>query len=176
MIQYAVFKRLALKSFQLTLLATLAVALIGEVNTSLGGTGLPLPRFVTLRSDQSNIRVGPGSRYPIKYVVLRAGVPVEIIAEFDIWRKIHDIEGNEGWVHQVLLSGRRGVIVQGPETRTLKAEPKAEVRALAQVEPQVIGKIIRCPVGPWCQIEFNGHRGWMNRSDVWGVYPDEEVR
>src|ERR1700745_1267941 len=75
--------------------------------------GLPVPRFVTLRSDQVNVRTGPGERYPIEWVFTRKGMPVEILAEFDVWRKIRDWQGTEGWVHQRMVTGNRAVIVKG---------------------------------------------------------------
>jgi SH3-like domain-containing protein len=143
------------------------------------GTGLPVPRFVTLRSDEVNLRTGPGSRYPIEWVYSRRGLPVEVVAEFDTWRRIRDVEGIEGWVHQSLLAGRRGLIVEGPDNRAVRAEPDDRAELVAWAEPGAIGSLLRCPAlgdeAAWCYVEFDGYRGWIGRDSIWGVYPGEEV-
>ena len=136
-------------------------------------SGLPVPRFVTLRSDEVNVRTGPGVRYPVEWVFVRKGMPVEITAEFDTWRRIRDIDGAQGWVHQSMLSGRRSLTVTG-KMRTLRREASESAEAMAQVEPGVIGRIRKCH-GAWCQVELQGYKGWLLRSEIWGVYPSEEV-
>lgn len=136
-------------------------------------SGLPVPRFVTLRSDEVNVRTGPGVRYPVEWVFVRKGMPVEITAEFDTWRRIRDIDGAQGWVHQSMLSGRRSLTVTG-KMRTLRREASESAEAMAQVEPGVIGRIRKCH-GAWCQVELQGYKGWLQRSEIWGVYPTEEV-
>lgn len=137
-------------------------------------SGLPVPRFVSLRSGEVNIRTGPGVRYPVEWVFVRPGMPVEITAEFDTWRRIRDWEGTQGWVHQSMLSGRRAMVVTGA-MRTLRQEPAATAAAVAQAEQGVIGRLLECR-GAWCQVEAGGYRGWLERDEFWGVYPKEEVR
>ncbi len=136
-------------------------------------SGLPVPRFVTLRADKVNVRAGPGPQYPVEWVFERKGMPVEVIAEHDNYRKIRDIEGTVGWVHQNLLSSRRAIIVSGT-TRPLRREPQEGARAAAMVEPNVIGQLLVCK-GAWCRIDVNGYRGWLKRTEFWGVYTDEPV-
>ncbi len=136
-------------------------------------SGLPVPRFVTLRADKVNVRTGPGARYPVEWVFERKGMPVEIVAEFDTWRKVRDIQGTEGWVHQNLLSSRRGVIITGT-VRTLRREPREDSVAVARAEPDVIGQLLECKA-EWCRVEVGGLRGWLNRGELWGVYPNEKV-
>jgi SH3-like domain-containing protein len=135
---------------------------------------LPLPRFVSMRLGDVNLRVGPGLRYPIIWVYKKKDVPVEITAEFDTWRKIRDWEGTEGWVNHAALSGRRSVIVTG-EIRTLKRSADPNAAAIARVEPGVIGKLLECPAGSpdWCRIEIDDMRGWVRRAEIWGVSPTE---
>jgi len=137
------------------------------------GTGLPIPRFVVLRAEEVNLRAGPGPRYPVEWVFRRRDLPVEITAEFDTWRRIRDIEGTEGWVHQSLLSGgkRRTVIVVG-EIRTLRASASPTAAPVARAEPGVVARLRRCKA-EWCEVEAGGRRGWLTRQEVWGVYPDE---
>ncbi len=133
---------------------------------------LPVPRFVTLDSREVNLRAGPGKEYPILWVYRRKGLPVEIVQEFDDWRRIRDREGTLGWVQQNLLSGRRNVQIL-PPTRALLAEPQEESRLVARLEPGVIAKVIECAAGLWCRIEADGVEGWMPRAALWGVREDE---
>ena len=136
-------------------------------------SGQPMPRFVTLRSDKVNVRTGPGARYPVEWVFERKGMPVEIVAEFDTWRKVRDIQGTEGWVHQNLLSSRRGVIIAGG-VRTLRREPREDAAVVARAEPDVIGQLLECKA-EWCRVEVSSLRGWLKRNELWGVYPNEKV-
>jgi len=133
----------------------------------------PVPRFASLRADEVNLRTGPGERYPIDWVLVKKGLPVEIVQEFDVWRKIRDSQGSEGWVHQRMVTGTRTVIVAGA-MRLLHGEPDAAAAVVARVEPGVVARLLECR-GPWCRIETQGIKGWLGRSEVWGVYPDEVV-
>jgi SH3-like domain-containing protein len=133
----------------------------------------PVPRFVSLRVDEVNLRTGPGERYPIDWVLVKKGLPVEIVQEFDVWRKVRDSQGSEGWVHQRMVSGTRTVIVAG-KLRTLHADADAAAPAVARVEAGVLARLLECH-GSWCRIEAQGIKGWLERSEIWGVYPDETV-
>lgn len=135
---------------------------------------LPLPRFVSLKADEVNLRAGPGESYPVDWVYTRKGLPVEIIAEYDQWRKVRDIEGTVGWVHQVMLSGLRTVIVTGEagNVRTAHTGPSADDRAAFEAQPGVQGTLIVCEPG-WCRIEVAGTKGWLPMSELWGVYPED---
>lgn len=136
-------------------------------------TGLPVPRFVAMRAHEANLRTGPGRSYPVEWVFSRKGMPVEITAEFDTWRRIRDWEGSQGWVHQSMLTGKRTVMVRG-DTAPLHREPSAESAVVAFAKPSVMGKLLKCR-GVWCQVDMQGHKGWLTRSQVWGVYRDEKV-
>lgn len=134
---------------------------------------LPVPRFVSLRVDEVNLRSGPGERYPIDWVLTKKGLPVEIVQEFDVWRKIRDSQGSVGWVHQRMITGTRTVIITG-ETRTLHADPEPASPAVARAEPGVVARLLECR-GAWCRVEAQDLRGWLRRGEVWGVYADEAV-
>jgi len=134
---------------------------------------LPVPRFVSLRADEVNLRTGPGERYPIDWVLTRKGLPVEIVEEFEAWRKIRDPQGTEGWVHQRMVTGTRTVIVTG-DVRTLHADADAAAPAVARAEPGVIAHLLDCR-DTWCRVELQGMKGWLKRGEVWGVYPTEAV-
>ncbi|MEA2756654.1 MAG: hypothetical protein QOJ54_2943 [Aliidongia sp.] len=136
--------------------------------------GLPIPRFVSMRLGDVNLRVGPGLRYPIAWVFVKKDMPVEIVAEFDTWRKIRDWEGTEGWVNHAALAGKRSVIVVG-EIRALRRGADPQAAPVAQLEPGVIGKLLECPAvtTDWCRIETGDVHGWVRREEIWGVYPRE---
>lgn len=138
-------------------------------------SGLPLPRFVSLRADKANMRAGPGDQYPITWVYERPGMPLEIVAEYYNWRRVRDFQGTEGWMHASMLTGRRYAVVIG-EPRALRAKPDAAAPTVAIVEPTVICRLRECrAASPWCEVEVKGIRGWLPRNQLWGVYPDEVI-
>ncbi len=138
-----------------------------------GRTGLPLPRFVSLRAAEVNLRTGPGVRYPIDWVYLRRGLPVEVIDEFETWRRIRDHEGTTGWVHQSMLDGRRSVMVTG-EARLLRRTPETGAPGVAHLEAGVIAHLEGCE-GNWCRVTVERFGGWLRRGEVFGLYPGEKV-
>lgn len=141
---------------------------------TVGATGLPLPRFVSLRASEINLRIGPGTRFPIDWVYRRPGLPVEIINEHATWRQIRDHENTVGWVHMSMLSSRRGVLVLGP-MGTLRHDPDEASQALAYLQPGVVGQLERCDRG-WCRVEVAGLSGWLSRNAFFGLYDDEVVQ
>jgi len=148
----------------------------GEAFANQRNSGLPLPRFVSLRADEVNMRAGPSVRYPVEWVYKRQNLPVEVIAEFDTWRKVRDPFGGQGWIHRSMLSSKRTAVVIG-KVRTLRLRPDTRSQAVANVEPNVVGKLIGCEKEElWCRLEFNGYDGWLRRKEIWGVYPQEDVK
>lgn len=152
----------------------------GDQSAATGPSGLPLPRFVSLKSGRVNSRVGPGVTYAVDWLYLKSGLPMEIIQEYDNWRKVRDSDGAEGWVNQSLLSGKRTAITapwqRGKDARlSLLSEPRPDASAVAFVEPGVIGLIKVCN-GEWCEMTFDGHTGWISQSQVWGAYPGETIK
>jgi SH3-like domain-containing protein len=137
------------------------------------GSGLPIPRFATLKSDEVNVRTGPGPRYPIDWVFKRKGMPVEIVAEFENWRKIRDWQGASGWVYQGLLTGKRAFIVPAKIAHVHKT-PAASAEVVARLEPEVTGEIRSCS-GEWCRVRVSGVSGWLVRTEIWGVYKSEPI-
>ena len=133
-----------------------------------------VPRFATLRASEVNLRAGPGEQYPIEWVFTHKNLPVEIVAEFKVWRKIRDADGTEGWVHERMVTGRRSVLVRG-QMRQLHSRPAADAAVVARVEPGVVAGLIECQAA-WCRIEAGGVKGWLKRDEVWGVYPDEVIQ
>lgn len=137
------------------------------------GTGLPLPRFVSLRASEVNLRAGPGVQYPVEWVYTQSGLPVEIIAEYRTWRKIRDWQGTQGWVHQSMLASKRAFVVVGTMRDILK-RPTADAQPIARAEVGVIGTLMGCPKDlDWCKVEVDGFEGWLGRSEFWGILRGE---
>lgn len=135
-------------------------------------TGLPLPRFVSLRSNQVNLRTGPGFRYPVEWVYLKNDLPVEITAEFETWRRIKDFNGKEGWIYQSMLSGRRTVRVT--HNTFLFRAANQDSLPLAKIESGAIGKLMSCPENiELCKVDFENFQGWVFKKLLWGVYKNE---
>ncbi len=146
-------------------------------------TGLPVPRFVSLKSARINVRRGPGPDNQIIWVFKRKGLPVEIIAESGRWRKIRDHDGATGWVWHAMLDGRRSAIVMGkpevagkvtdaPAPVPLFTEPSEKSKVVAFAEVGVIARLPFCQ-DLWCELEVNGYEGWVMRSEIWGAYARE---
>ena len=139
-------------------------------------TTFPLPRFVSLDNSETNVRAGPGQKYPIKWVFHRAGLPVEVVLEYENWRKIRDHENQEGWVYHTLLSGKRtGIVLADGEVPVYQMpfednEEKSIVNI--KLEPYVVVDIESCK-GDWCDILVTGYGGWVERKYLWGIYEDE---
>jgi SH3-like domain-containing protein len=134
-------------------------------------TGLPVPRFVSLGADQVNLRYGPGREYPVSWVLARKGLPVEIIAEFDAWRKVRLHDDDEGWIHASLLSSRRTIVIMD-ELAGLRRTPTDDARVVLRAEPGVIGELLECQED-WCHVEIAGRRGWLRPQAFWGARPGE---
>jgi SH3-like domain-containing protein len=132
---------------------------------------LPLPRFASLRSGEVNMRTGPGTRYPIEWVYTRRGLPVEVTAEYDVWRRVRDPEGVEGWVNKTELTGKRSAVVTGA-LRELRNDKDDSASIAAHLEAGAIGQLLSC-AQDWCKAKFGGVKGYLRKTDFWGAYPNE---
>jgi SH3-like domain-containing protein len=148
-----------------------------EISPAFRSSGLPIPRFVSLRSDKVFVRSGPGTKYPVKWVYTQQYLPLEVVLEFETWRKVRDIEGQEGWVHQSLLSGRRTAFVQAKARVALKPRRESTASPTALLEPLVLLDLNACEAG-WCKAEIMGMKpqksGWIEKTFLWGVYDSEK--
>jgi SH3-like domain-containing protein len=140
-------------------------------------SGLPVPRFVSLKSDRVNVRSGPDKDQDVRWVYTRAGMPVEITAEFENWRRIRDWEGAEGWVYHSLLSGKRSAVVV-PTLKTdlvpLYEQPNTHAPEIARLQSGVLGMLKSCN-GSWCEFAGKNFDGWIQQDRLWGAYPNEKV-
>ena len=147
-----------------------------------GPSGLPLPRFVSLKAKRVNLRVGPGRDYAVAWLYTKSGVPMEVIQEYDNWRRVRDAEGTEGWVYQSLLSGDRTAITapwkksDGQEDFIdMHREARGSADIVARLEPGVVVEVKACD-GDWCEAEADGISGWVVQSEIWGAYPGEAFK
>ena len=140
-----------------------------------GPSGLPLPRFVSLKSGKVRVRRGPSTQYNIAWVYEAKGLPVEIVAEFEHWRRIRDADGEEGWIKNSLLSGWRTAMI-APWSKgadfLLREEPRDNGAAVARVKGGVIGRVVSCD-GHWCKLRIGEYEGWIEQPVLWGVYRGE---
>jgi SH3-like domain-containing protein len=140
-------------------------------------SGLPVPRFVSLKSDRVNVRSGPNKDQDVRWVYTRTGMPVEITAEFENWRRIRDWEGAEGWVYHSLLSGKRSAVVV-PDLKNdlvpLYEKPDPKSPETARLQSGVLGQLKSC-TGNWCEFSGKNFDGWIRQERLWGAYPNEKV-
>ena len=170
---------LALCGISLALVAAAEIVLASPLHAgaAVGKSGLQVPRFVSLKAGRVNVRVGPGEDYKIAWVFTRTGLPIEVIQEYDTWRRIRDSDGAVGWVFNSLLSGKRTAVVtpwtkDEPAPIHAAASPSAAISAY--LEPGVMGTVERCH-GGWCRISGKGFDGWIEQDHLWGVYPNEDI-
>jgi SH3-like domain-containing protein len=131
-------------------------------------------RFASLRADDVNVRAGPGVRYPVKWKFVQRNMPVQIVAEYDTWRKIRDWEGAEGWVHRAMLSSRRSLIVVG-QGETMRKDATDDSAAVARLASGYVVTVSSCG-REWCEVEAGGYEGWVKRDHVWGIFPGERLQ
>ncbi len=158
-------KRLLILALALALAAPVWAQELGKV------TGLPIPRFVSLKSNSTNARRGPSLSHRVDWEFLRKGLPVRVTAEYENWRRIEDSEGAGGWVHYTLLSGSRTVLVTADEA-TLYRDANPTSAKVAVAKAGVIAYVDSCGDG-WCEIEIDSYSGWTEASNLWGVYSTE---
>lgn len=140
-------------------------------------SGLPVPRYVSLKSDHVNVRGGPTKDNDVSWVYTKAGLPVEVTAEYENWRRVRDSEGAEGWVYHSLLSGRRTAVVtlkSKEDLAPLYDRADATSAVVARLQSGVVATVKRCAAS-WCRVIGSGFDGWIEQQRLWGVYADEKI-
>ena len=153
-------------------------ASMGGKPTSLNHEGLPIPRFVSLKAEKVNVRRGPSSDHPVSWVFQRKGLPVEIVAEFENWRRVRDSDGEEGWILQSMLAGKRTAVVapwRGKQMTLLHSAANKTSSVAANLASGAMSEVSGCD-GNWCEINASGYDGYVEQSMLWGVYPGEVVK
>jgi SH3-like domain-containing protein len=148
-------------------------AVVPETRTVIRGSGLPVPRFVSLKSDIVNMRVGPGHEYPLQWVYVLKNLPLKVISEFDVWRKVVDHEGETGWIHGQLVSLKRYGVITSSNAK-LRAKPNQQATVTAVAEAGVLMELQYCE-RQWCRLGTDSVKGWLERSQFWGVLQNEEL-
>ena len=146
---------------------------VTDARTVIRGSGLPVPRFVSLKSDVVNMRVGPGHEYPLQWVYVRKNLPLKVISEFDAWRKVIDHDGETGWVHGQLVSLKRYGVITSSNAK-LRVDPNQQASVTAIAEAGVLMELQYCE-GQWCRLGTDNVKGWLERRQFWGVLPNEEL-
>ena len=136
-------------------------------------TNLPIPRMVSVKSEGVNVRTGPGIEFEIKWVFTQQNMPVEIIAEYENWRKIRDWDGAEGWIFHTTLSSQRAIIVKSNES-VLRRLASDNSPAVARPTSGVVGLVKKCE-STWCFVNIQNYQGWIKRAELWGLYPGEII-
>lgn len=142
-------------------------------------TGLPIPRYVSLRAHKARMRVGPSTIYATKWIYMKPGLPLEIIDEYGHWRQVRDDTGVTGWMHSALLSGTRTAVIAPWLTKNamLRADPNPAAGAIAELQPRVLVSLQSC-TGTWCRVSVREHsaRGYVRQDKLWGAYPGEMLQ
>jgi SH3-like domain-containing protein len=137
-----------------------------------------LPRFASLKREKTNVRVGPGTQYPIRWIYQQQGLPVEVIAEFANWRRVRGSDSSDGWVHTALLSTRRMALAApwSAISLNLRTRPSERAAVVARLQPHVLVRVKRCD-RTWCTVNVAGQdlSGYVRQVKLWGVYPDEII-
>ena len=153
---------------------TLFILMLFFAAPALAAGNPPVPRWASLKSDDINLRTGPGTRYPIQWIYHREGLPVEVIEQFGDWRRIRTNDASVGWVHESMLSVKRYVIITGAAAQVVRYDPRPDARPMMKVDPHVVARLVECE-RDWCRIQAASHKGWIAKTALWGVYPDEII-
>lgn len=179
-----------LKTLSYTVLITLLTALFATFAAAEVGpvTGLPMPRFVALKSNETNLRKGPNVKYPISWNYKLKGYPMEVVAEFENWRKLRDHDGAEGWVHENLITGSRSVYIKSNSYLNKPGDypivenelilfryPDENSYPMIRAEVGVVAKLKSCNL-EWCKVRLDDVSGWVRKANLWGVYENEEIK
>lgn len=164
---------------RLSILRAIAAVVATGVTVAAGGaeeargpvTNLPLPRFVSLKAAEGNVRRGPSLEHRIDWVFRHRDMPLRVTAEFGHWRRVEDNEGQGGWIYYTLLSGVRTVLIEVDGT-ALRARPDPAAPVVAEAQAGVIARLGEC-LPEWCRIAAGGEKGWVAKAALWGVAPDE---
>jgi SH3-like domain-containing protein len=171
----------SMRCLALAALALIGLPAIASAQDMQAGsvTGLPVPRYVSLKTDRVNLREGPSKEHRTRWVYQRAGLPVEVTAEFETWRRVRDADGTEGWVLHSLLSGRRTALVapwskKKDENFPMRSTASEESAVVARLQPGVVASVASC-ANTWCRVSVGNINGFIRQERLWGVYPNEKV-
>ena len=154
---------------------SVVVAVISAFATvfALAAASGPQPYFVSIKVDEAFMREGPSDMHRVKWIYQRKGLPLEVIATFDVWRRVRDMDGEVGWMHMALLTRDRTAVVTGGPGAEVHAGDDTTSQILARAAPGAVGRLLGCGIAA-CQVEFAGVEGWIARARLWGIHAGEE--
>tara|TARA_B100000575_G_C22928487_1_gene538203 strand:+ start:126 stop:656 length:531 start_codon:yes stop_codon:yes gene_type:complete len=136
-------------------------------------TGLELPRYVSLKSNESNIRVGPSKNYPIIIKYIKKDFPLKIVDEHKEWRKTVDFQNNTGWIHKSLIKGQRNGILISQNQKKIQILNTVDGKIIGEANTGTFVRLSKCKVD-WCMIVKHQYRGWVKKKYLWGVKENEK--
>ena len=145
-----------------------------EAKLTIRGSGLPVPRFVSLKFNEANLRAGPGSEYPVLWQYRQAGLPLLVDAEFNVWRKVRDADGTTGWMHGAGLSLRRMAFIHEGMAKIYQQD-NSKSGVIAVAEKNALLELVSCPKN-WCRVKTDNVKGWVQRTAIWGVLKHESLK
>ena len=137
-------------------------------------TGLEIPRYVSLKSNDANIRVGPSKNYPIEIKYIKKNYPLKVLEEYEEWRKVEDFKNNIGWIHKSLISGNRTGIVLSNNNKTIRLLNTLDGNVIGEIGKGNIVYLEKCKIN-WCLVSAGNFKGWMDKKYIWGVKQDEII-
>ena len=147
-----------------------------ESNADIGKeTGLEIPRYVSLKSNDANIRVGPSKNYPIEIKFIKKNYPLKVLEEYEDWRKVEDFQKNYGWIHKSLISGTRTGIVLSNDNKTIKLLNTTDGNVIGEIGKGNIVFLEKCKID-WCLVSFGDYRGWIDKKNIWGIKEKEIIK
>ena len=135
-------------------------------------TGLDIPRYISLKSNDVNIRIGPSKNYPIVIKYIKKNFPLKVIDEYEEWRKVEDFKNNTGWVHKSLISGNRTGIISSKNNKIVNVLNTINGNLIGSIGNGNIVQIKKCKID-WCFVAFQNYKGWINKKYIWGIGQDE---
>ncbi len=138
-------------------------------------TGLEIPRYVSLKSDDANIRVGPSKNYPIEIKYVKRNYPLKVLEEYEEWRKVEDFNNNIGWIHKSLISGIRTGIVLSNDSKNIKLFNTLDGSVIGEIGMGNIVFLEKCKID-WCLVSSGKFKGWMDKKYIWGVKEKEIIK
>ena len=138
-------------------------------------TGLEIPRYVSLKSDDANIRVGPSKNYPIEIKYIKKNYPLKVLDEYEEWRKVEDFNRNIGWIHKSLISGIRTGIVLSNDNKNINILNTLDGNVIGEIGNGNIVFLEKCKID-WCLVSLDDYEGWVDKNYIWGVKEKEIIK
>ncbi len=163
-------------NMQIVIVFILIIIFSNASNADIGKeTGLEIPRYVSLKSNDANIRVGPSKNYPIEIKYIKKNYPLKILEEYEEWRKVEDFKKNIGWIHKSLISGNRTGIILSKDNKNINLVNTLGGNVIGEIGKGNIVNVEKCKTN-WCLVSKENFRGWIHKKYIWGVKEKEIIK